>query len=66
MWTTLLTELNRAGLSDTEIGRRVGIAQSTISRLRKGVTKETSWETGQALIALRGQVAPEPTPCHPS
>ena len=56
MWIPLLTDLKRAGLSDTEVARRVNSAQSTISRLRKGNIKNPTWALGQALIALAEQI----------
>ena len=35
--------------SDAEVGQATGVAQSTINRLRRGVTSP-SWKTYQALL----------------
>ena len=59
MWTEIIKNLNSAGLSDVEIARRVGVNQSTITRLRHGLVKNTSYQTGQALIDLRDEIAQE-------
>ena len=59
MWPKILTELNDAGLSDNEIARRVGINQSTISRLRNGELCDTAYQTGLKLLALHVSVLSE-------
>jgi transcriptional regulator with XRE-family HTH domain len=59
MWKKLLSELNDAGLSDNEIARRVGINQSTVSRLRNGELSDTAYQTGLKLQALHVSVLAE-------
>jgi hypothetical protein len=39
-------------MSDAEIGAVIGAPQSIVTRLRNGVHKTTSWERGQAIVAL--------------
>ena len=56
MWTKILTELNAAGLSDNEIARRIGINQTTVSRLRNGSVADTAYQTGIAINRLYADV----------
>jgi IS30 family transposase len=56
MWKKLLSELNAAGLSDNEIARRIGVNQSTISRLRGEKLGDTAYSTGVAIHRLHAQV----------
>lgn len=46
-----------AGLSDTEIGESIGLAQSTVGRLRAGRLVDTSSANWRALIQLHKKVA---------
>lgn len=47
-----LQEISATGMSDAEIGAVIGAPQSIVTRLRNGVHKTTSWERGQAIVAL--------------
>ena len=49
----ILEELVSQGLSQAEVGRRVGMAPPTVVDLMSGKQKSVKWETGEALIALR-------------
>ena len=61
-----LQEISAAGMSDAEIGAVIGAPQSIVTRLRNGVHKTTSWERGQAIVALaerlRSAKQAEPAP----
>lgn len=47
-----LQEISASGMSDAEIGAAIGAPQSIVTRLRNGTHKTTSWERGQAIVAL--------------
>jgi len=47
----LLIKLNRT-MTDAAIGAAVGVPQPTITRLRNGVHKETSYSRGEAIKNL--------------
>ena len=49
---TALIEVSESGMTDAEIGAAIGAPQSIVTRLRNGVHKTTSWERGQAIVAL--------------
>lgn len=61
-----LQEISATGMSDAEIGAVIGAPQSIVTRLRNGVHKTTSWERGQAIVALaerlRSAKQAEPAP----
>lgn len=42
----------RTGLSDSKIAQLVGISQPSLSRLRTGRHKYTSFETGSKIVEL--------------
>lgn len=52
-------------MSDAEIGAVIGAPQSIVTRLRNGVHKTTSWERGQAIVALAERLRKAP-PAEPS
>lgn len=56
MWQSLVNDLVAAGLSESEIGRRVGYSQTTIHRLKHGRMAEPTFSRGRALLALHEQV----------
>ena len=56
MWKDIILSLSQCGLSDAEIGKRVGVNQSTITRLKNGQLVDTAYRTGRALIELRDAV----------
>ncbi len=47
----LLSKLNQH-LTDTQIGEAIGVSQPTVSRLRSGKLKDTSFEKGKAIERL--------------
>ena len=60
-----LQEISAAGMSDAEIGAVIGAPQSIVTRLRNGVHKTTSWERGQAIVALAERLR-KASPAEPS
>jgi hypothetical protein len=51
-----LTAIHSFGLSDADIGRRVGAAQSIVHRLRKGEHKTTSFDRGKKIMDLYSEI----------
>lgn len=51
-WKDLLSDLFAFGLTQSVIAERIGVAQSAISELATGKTKEPRWSTGQKLQTL--------------
>lgn len=54
-WKTLILDLCRAGLTQAEIGRAIGLSQPAVSDLVRGRTTTIQWEAGDALIALHAR-----------
>lgn len=52
----LLTEISDKGKTDQEIAERIGVKQPTVTRLRNGVHKSTSFECGTAIAALHKEL----------
>lgn len=51
-WSALISSIQAAGLSQPQIAAECGCAQSTISDLAGGRTKDPRYSIGQALSAL--------------
>jgi transcriptional regulator with XRE-family HTH domain len=65
-WKQTLARLTAAGLTQTVIADRCGVAQSTISALARGETKSPSFELGVSLQKLvDGLPPPESESAHP-
>jgi transcriptional regulator with XRE-family HTH domain len=58
-WKQLLTDLAATGMTQQQIADRCGVAQSTISDLRRGATNRPSYELGAKLVSLRAEAAPQ-------
>lgn len=54
-----IATLTTAGMTQEEIGLRVGLDQSTVSRIAKGKC-DPRWMLGQRLIALAGKHSKRP------
>lgn len=62
-WTVVIADLQAAGWSQPRIAAECGCAQSTISDLAAGRTKDPRYTIGEALQRLRDKVAqPTTTP----
>ena len=49
---TMLLKLSAKGMTDSEIGEKIGATQSIVYRLRTGAHKSTSYERGEAIRKL--------------
>lgn len=67
-WKTLLKELDDAGFTQTRIAAHCGVAQSTVSDLARGASKEPSFAFGAKLVELHGarQLTANPAPAEPA
>jgi len=52
----MLTSITEAGFTQTQISKRTGISQPTISRILTGAQKEISYSDGKALEQLFSEV----------
>lgn len=57
-WKTLITEIQAAGLSQLEIGRRLGKSQAWVSAAATGKYDDLKWSDGEALRALHTEHRP--------
>ena len=55
-WQLLIAQLQGAGLSQVEIGQRLGKSQAWVSAAARGRYDDLRWADGQALIALHREV----------
>jgi predicted XRE-type DNA-binding protein len=55
-WTVVIADIQAAGWSQPRIAAECGCAQSTISDLAAGRTKDPRYTIGEALKRLRDQV----------
>jgi predicted transcriptional regulator len=57
MFSEIVVFLVKDGLTELEIGERVGVSQPTINRIKRGCYdgRRVSWDVGQALISLRDE-----------
>ena len=55
-WTTLISELSAAGLTQPQIAERCDCAQTTISDLATGKSKEPRYGLASRLIKLHEEV----------
>lgn len=51
-WKTLILELQESGLSQVEVGARMGKSQAWVSAAACGKYDDLKWRDGQALIEL--------------
>ena len=54
-WKTLITELQGAGMSQSDIGVLIGKSQAWVSAVLRGDYDDLKWSDGQALIALHAE-----------
>lgn len=47
-----LALLSECGLTDREIGQRIGAPQSIVTRLRNGIHKNTTFDRGMKIVGL--------------
>lgn len=52
-WQTVITDIKSGlGINQTQLAKRIGIAQASISELERGVAKDPRYTTGKALVDL--------------
>lgn len=51
-WTSIIADLQAAGLTQTQIAKFVGTTQGAISSLATGKTTQPLFQAGQALLKL--------------
>lgn len=55
-WKTLISEIQASGLSQVEIGDRVGKSQAWVSAVTAGKYEDLKWKDGEALRAIHQEV----------
>lgn len=60
-WTLIISELMQAGTSQAAIAAGCGVAQSTISDLHRGRTRQPNFELGTKLVQLHERLPSAPT-----
>ena len=61
-WKTLLANLQAAGLSQAEIGKRINKSQAWVSAAAGGKYDDLKWSDGEALRALHSEITGAPAP----
>lgn len=64
-WKSLIADIRAQGLSQIEIGRRIGRSQAWVAALVAGKYKDVGWRDGEAIRLLHAEVTavnPENTP----
>jgi len=56
-WKTLIGRIQRHGLTETQIAKRVGTTQQNINRLKKKPKALPGWEIGTKLVELAKQIS---------
>lgn len=60
-WKSLITEIQAAGLSQNQIGERLGKSQAWASAVACGKYDDLKWTDGEALRKLHASVVCKPT-----
>lgn len=55
-WAKLIQEIQQAGMSQTDLGERIGRSQAWISAVASGKYQDVRWADGQALLAVHAEV----------
>lgn len=55
-WQQMIQEIQQSGLSQEEIGERVGRSQAWVSAASKGKYQDLSWSDGEAIRKLHARV----------
>ena len=59
-WQTLISEIRAQGLSQVELGRRIGRSQAWVAAVVAGKYNDVGWSDGEALRRLHAEVT-QPT-----
>jgi len=55
-WQNIISEIRAHGLSQVQIGLRIGRSQAWVAAASQGKYSDVRWGDGQALIALHSEV----------
>lgn len=55
-WTLLIAQIRAVGLSQVQIGERLGKSQAWVSAAASGKYRDLKWAEGQAVVALHAEV----------
>lgn len=55
-WQTLLSDIRAKGLSQVEIGRRIGRSQAWVAAVVAGKYRDIGWSDGEALRQLHAEL----------
>lgn len=55
-WSKLILDLMESGLSQVQIGERIGRSQAWVSAVAQGKYQDVRWNDGDALLRLMAQV----------
>lgn len=55
-WKQIITEILASGVSQTELGERIGRSQAWVSEAAKGKYNDLSWKDGQAILAIQEEL----------
>lgn len=51
----LIIDLLASGLTQAQLGERVGLSQAQINRLKSGASREPGWAAGDRLMRLHAE-----------
>lgn len=55
-WPTIISDLKAAGLSQSQVAEKCGVAQATISDLARIKDRQPAYDLGAKLVALHSEV----------
>ena len=55
-WKTLIAEIQATGMSQTQIGERIGKSQAWVSAAANGLYGDLKWSDGEAVCRLHDSV----------
>lgn len=55
-WTAIISELQAAGLSQAQVGIRIGKSQAWVSAAAAGKYEDLKWQDGEALRSLHREI----------
>jgi len=58
-WTNIILELMESGLSQAQIGERIGRSQAWVSAVAQGKYQDVRWGDGDALMKLHTEARPK-------
>ncbi|MER2537659.1 MAG: hypothetical protein ABTQ26_00305 [Azonexus sp.] len=55
-WQTIISEIQAKGLSQNDIGQKLGKSQAWVSAASQGKYEDLRWQDGQKLLALHREI----------